>query len=163
MLGPRKPAAHTPSVEDMNLPTLAGVVSTVIFALSTMPMLVKAARTKDLASYSLGNILLANTGNLVHSVYVFSLPAGPIWALHTFYLVSTGMMLVWYLRYARTAGTRGYWLSSAGTSATLSTRWTYRSMSRPRASASSSGQTGSVSVQYLRPTSTIGATLERSA
>lgn len=147
----------------MNLPTLAGVVSTVIFALSTMPMLVKAARTKDLASYSLGNILLANTGNLVHSVYVFSLPVGPIWALHTFYLVSTGMMLVWYLRYARPARAGGYRLRSAGTSATLSTRWTYRSMSRPRARASSSGQTGSVSVQYLRPTSTIGATLERSA
>jgi hypothetical protein len=43
-------------------------------------MLVKAHRTRDLASYSLGNLLLANVGNAVHSVYVFSLPAGPIWA-----------------------------------------------------------------------------------
>lgn len=83
----------------MNLSVVAGVVSTVIFAASMMPMLVKAARTKDLESYSLGNILLANTGNLVHSVYVFSLPPGPIWALHSFYLVSTAMMLVWYVRY----------------------------------------------------------------
>ena len=41
-------------------------------------MLGKAARTKDLASYSIGNIVLANAGNLVHSVYVFSLPAGPL-------------------------------------------------------------------------------------
>ena len=83
----------------MNLPMIAGAVSTVIFALSTMPMLAKAARTKDLRSYSLGNILLSNTGNLVHSVYVYHLPPGPIWVLHSFYLVSTALMLVWYLRY----------------------------------------------------------------
>jgi hypothetical protein len=30
---------------------------------------------------------------------VFHLPAGPIWVLHTFYLVSTALMLIWYLRY----------------------------------------------------------------
>jgi uncharacterized protein with PQ loop repeat len=84
---------------ERTIPVLAGAVSTVIFACSTLPMLVKAARTRDLSSYSLGNILLSNLGNLVHSIYVFHLPAGPIWALHTFYLVSTGLMLVWYLRY----------------------------------------------------------------
>jgi uncharacterized protein with PQ loop repeat len=86
---------------DMNLPIIAGSVSTTIFALSTLPMLLKAFRTKDLKSYSLGNILLANAGNVIHSVYVFSLPSGPIWLLHTFYLVTTGLMLVWYLRYER--------------------------------------------------------------
>jgi uncharacterized protein with PQ loop repeat len=84
---------------DMTIPVLAGVVSTVIFACSTLPMLVKAARTKDLSSYSLGNIVLSNFGNLVHSVYVFHLPAGPMWVLHSFYLLSTALMLVWYLRY----------------------------------------------------------------
>ena len=83
----------------MNLPVVAGVVSTVIFVLSMLPMLAKAVRTKDLESYSLGNMLLSNAGNLVHSVYVFSLPPGPIWAMHSFYLVATGTMLVWYLRY----------------------------------------------------------------
>ena len=82
------------------LPILAGIVSTIIFASSTVPMLRKAAVTKDLASYSLGNIGLANVGNLVHSIYVFSLPVGPIWALHSFYLVSTALMLFWYLRYS---------------------------------------------------------------
>ena len=81
------------------LPVLAGIVSTIIFASSTLPMLRKAAATKDLWSYSLGNIGLANVGNLVHSVYVFSLPVGPIWALHGFYVVSTALMLFWYLRY----------------------------------------------------------------
>ena len=84
---------------DRTIPVLAGAVSTVLFACSTLPMLVKAARTKDLSSYSLGNILLSNLGNLVHSVYVFQLPAGPIWALHSFHMVSTGLMLGWYLRY----------------------------------------------------------------
>lgn len=84
---------------DMNLPIIAGTISTMIFALSTLPMLLKAFRTKDLRSYSLGNILLANVGNIIHSVYVFSLPPGPIWLLHGFYLVTTGLMLIWYMRY----------------------------------------------------------------
>ena len=81
------------------LPVLAGAVSTVIFALGALPMLVKAARTKDLSSYSLSNILLLNVGNVIHSVYVFHLPAGPLWILHSVYLLSTGLMLFWYLRY----------------------------------------------------------------
>jgi uncharacterized protein with PQ loop repeat len=84
---------------DTNLPLVAGTVSTMIFALSTLPMLIKAFQTKDLRSYSLGNILLSNVGNVIHSLYVFNLPAGPIWLLHAFYLVTTGLMLVWYLRY----------------------------------------------------------------
>jgi uncharacterized protein with PQ loop repeat len=84
---------------DIGFPVLAGTTSTLIFASSLLPMLVKAARTKDLRSYSLGNIVLSNVGNVIHSIYVFHLPAGPIWALHTFYLVATALMLVWYLRY----------------------------------------------------------------
>jgi uncharacterized protein with PQ loop repeat len=82
-----------------NLPLMAGAISTTIFALSTLPMLFKAFRTKDLSSYSLGNILLANVGNVVYSIYVFDLPAGPIWLLHSFYLVTTALMLFWYVRY----------------------------------------------------------------
>ena len=84
---------------DINLPIIAGTISTIIFAFSTLPMLLKAFRTKDMKSYSLGNILLANVGNIIHSVYVFHLPPGPIWLLHAFYLVTTGLMLVWYLCY----------------------------------------------------------------
>jgi hypothetical protein len=80
-----------------SLPVLAGLISTVIFATSTLPMLGKAWRTRDLHSYSLGTISLANAGNVIHSVYVFSLPMGPIWVLHTFHLTTTGLMLVWYL------------------------------------------------------------------
>jgi hypothetical protein len=88
------------------LPVLAGIASTIIFAASTLPMLVKAFRSRDLSSYSLGNMLLANLGNLVHSVYVFSLPPGPLWVLHSFYLASTALMLTWYLMYAATPARR---------------------------------------------------------
>jgi len=84
---------------DIDLPVIAGTISTTILAISTLPMLLKAFRTRDLRSYSLGNMLLANTGNVIHSVYVFHLPAGPIWALHSFYLLTTALMLIWYLRY----------------------------------------------------------------
>ena len=84
---------------DVNPPLVAGAVATVIYACGTLPMVVKAGRTKDLRSYSLGHIVLANVGNLINSVYVFGLPMGPVWLLHTFYLVTTGLMLFWYLRY----------------------------------------------------------------
>lgn len=78
---------------------LAGTASTALFVASTLPMLAKARRTRDLASYSLGNLLLANVGNLVHSVYVLSLPLGPIWALHGFYTATSLTMLAWFVRY----------------------------------------------------------------
>lgn len=77
----------------------AGSVATAVFAVSTVPMLVKAHRTKDVGSYSLGNIALGNVGNALYTVYVLHLPAGPIWALHGFHTVSTALMLFWYLRY----------------------------------------------------------------
>jgi len=92
---------------NLALPVVAGAISTAVFAFSALPMLMKAARTKDMTSYSLSNILLSNVGNVAHSIYVFHLPAGPVWVLHCFYLVSTGLMLVWYVRYAPRRGGRG--------------------------------------------------------
>lgn len=86
--------------DSIDLAVLAGAASTALFVASTLPMLAKARRTRDLASYSLGNLLLANVGNLVHSVYVLSLPPGPIWALHGFYTATSLTMLAWFLRYA---------------------------------------------------------------
>ena len=83
----------------MNLPVLAGTLSTLLFALGLLPMLLKAARTKDLASYSLSSLVLSNVANAVHSVYVFHLPAGPIWLLHALYVLASALMLVWWLRY----------------------------------------------------------------
>jgi uncharacterized protein with PQ loop repeat len=86
-------------MDTASLPVLAGVASTTVFAASMLPMLVKAARTRDLSSYSIGNLVLANIGNAVHSVYVFHLPLGPIWFLHGFYLLTSALMLCWWVRY----------------------------------------------------------------
>jgi uncharacterized protein with PQ loop repeat len=91
-------------MDSHHVAVLAGTVSTVMFVVSYLPMLVKAFTTKDLASYSLGNLALATVGNAVHSVYVFSLPMGPIWFLHGFYLFATGLMLVWHRRFVPRAG-----------------------------------------------------------
>jgi hypothetical protein len=85
----------------MNLPVLAGSISTGLFMASVLPMLIKAWRTKNLESYSLGNLVTSNVANVVHSVYVVSLPFGPVWALHGFYLAATALMLTWALRYRR--------------------------------------------------------------
>lgn len=85
-------------METLNsLPVIAGMISSLIFASGTLPMLYKALRTRDLRSYSLVNIAMSNLGNLVHWIYIASLPVGPIWLLHTFYTVSTAIMLVCYL------------------------------------------------------------------
>jgi hypothetical protein len=83
------------------LQLIAGVVSSVTFASSSLPMVFKAFRTRDLRSYSFGNIGLANLGNLVHWVYVLGLPFGPIWFLHAFSTITTALMLVGYLRYEK--------------------------------------------------------------
>nr|MBN1230146.1 hypothetical protein [Anaerolineae bacterium] len=83
----------------LELSVVAGMVSSAIFVTSTFPMLIKALRTKDLGSYSLTQMVMTNVGNLIHSVYVFSLPVGPIWALHSFYLITTALMLAWYVRF----------------------------------------------------------------
>lgn len=82
-----------------DLPMIAGFVSTGLFAVGTLPMLTKAFRTRNLASYSLGNILLSNVGNVIYSIYVFNLPPGPVWFLHSYNVLTSGIMLVWYLRY----------------------------------------------------------------
>jgi hypothetical protein len=95
----RRPRTVDPSSVDVGVPVLAGAIATVNFAVGMLPMVVKAARTKDLRSYSRSNIVLSNVGNAVQSVYVFSLPAGPIWALHSFYLATTALMLLWHVRY----------------------------------------------------------------
>lgn len=97
---------------------LAGMVSTVLFAASFLPMLRKAWRTKDLRSYSLDSLLLTNAANVVHSVYVFDLPPGPIWFLHSFYLVTSLALLGLYLRHE--------WWPVCGRIA----RWLFRVLSR---------------------------------
>ena len=83
----------------MNVSVLAGTVSSILFAVSYLPMLLKALRTRDLDSYSLGYLALSNVANAVHSVYVFSLPPGPIWLLHCFYAAASALLLIWFLQF----------------------------------------------------------------
>jgi hypothetical protein len=75
------------------------MVSTVLFGISNLPMVLKAVHTKDLGSYSLGSLAVINAANSVHSLYVFSLPMGPIWLLHSFYLLASALMLAMFLRF----------------------------------------------------------------
>lgn len=86
-------------MEGINLQMAAGFLSTTIFISSALPMLAKAAKTRDLKSYSFANIALSNAGNLVHWLYISQLPLGPIWFLHAFYTITMLCMLVWYLQY----------------------------------------------------------------
>lgn len=99
----------------LDLPLLAGAVSSAMFVVGTLPMVYKAFATKSLQSYSLSSLLFNNLGNLIHALYVYSLPPGPIWLLHTFHLVTTALMLFWYLRYEsrhkfRVRGLPAVWL-----------------------------------------------------
>jgi uncharacterized protein with PQ loop repeat len=82
-----------------NVSLLAGLVSTTLFVVSYLPMLHKAWRTRDLASYSRSSLVLANVGNVTQAVYVISLPVGPIWFLHSFYLAASALMLGLHLRH----------------------------------------------------------------
>ncbi|MBE2220559.1 MAG: hypothetical protein IAF02_03410 [Anaerolineae bacterium] len=95
-------------MDSINLHTIAGFLSTAVFISSTVPMLTKAFKTRDMKSYSFANITLSNVGNLVHWVYISHLPFGPIWFLHGFYTLTTLFMLVWYLRHEGIASTAAW-------------------------------------------------------
>jgi len=87
-----------------NLQVFAGFMSTAMFVTSNLPMLLKAFKTKNMKSYSLGHIALSNLGNLIYWLYIASLPFGPIWILQGFFTISTALMLFWYLRYEKDWG-----------------------------------------------------------
>jgi|GEM_PF-535773 len=91
----------------MDVPVLAGTVAAVVFAIANLPMVWKALRTRDVGSYSLGSIVLINGANAVYSIYVFSLPFGPIWVLHSFYLIASAIMLVLCVRQLHARRARG--------------------------------------------------------
>ncbi len=47
---------------------LAGLASTIVFTLSTLPMVARAWRTRDMASYSRGHLVMTNLGNAIHTL-----------------------------------------------------------------------------------------------
>jgi hypothetical protein len=78
---------------------MAGSISSLFFISSNLPMLWKVFRTKNLRSYSFAHILFNNIGNIIYWLYISSLPLGPIWIMHTFYTVTSILMLIGYIRY----------------------------------------------------------------
>ncbi len=80
---------------------IAGFISSTIFISGNFPMLLKALKTKDMHSYSMGQLILGNMGNTVYWLYVASLPVGPIWLLQGFFSLSSATMLLCYLRYEK--------------------------------------------------------------
>ncbi len=88
-------------MHELSIQVLAGFASSTIFISSNFPMLFKAFRTKDMHSYSLGQLILGNLGNTVYWLYVCSLPIGPIWFLQGFFSLSSASMLFCYLRYEK--------------------------------------------------------------
>lgn len=77
---------------------VAGIISSAMFVSSHVPMLLKAYKTRDLHSYSSLNLVLVNIGNLIYWLYIITLPVGPIWLLHTFYSISSGLLLILYFK-----------------------------------------------------------------
>jgi len=88
-------------METIGWQVIAGMTSSTIFVFSNFLMLFKAIKTSDLKSYSPGHLALSNLGNLIHWVYITSLPFGPIWFLHAYFTIVTALMLFWYFRYKR--------------------------------------------------------------
>jgi len=84
-----------------SLPILAGFASSTIFISSNLPMLIKAFKTKDLSSYSLGHLTLGTLGNMIYWLYVISLPFGPVWILQVFFTLASISMLFCYLHYEK--------------------------------------------------------------
>lgn len=92
-------------MERQSIEIVAGFGSSLIFIMSNLPMVAKAVRTRDLRSYSLSQILLANAGNLLYWLYVLGLPFGPIWLLHGFNTAVALLMLSLYLLFETRHGT----------------------------------------------------------
>ncbi len=84
----------------MDIATAAGALATAVFLASTVPMVWRAAVTRDMSSYSRAHLVMTNVGNAAHSLYVLSLPAGPIYVLHGTHVAVALFMLVWHLRHA---------------------------------------------------------------
>lgn len=90
-------------METAQLQLVAGSISSLLFAISFFPMLIKVYKTHDMRSYSFGNIVITNIANMVHWIYIAALPPGPIWLLHGFYTVAALVLLLGYLCYVRSS------------------------------------------------------------
>lgn len=71
-------------METTQLQIFAGAISSMLFVRSNLPMILKVMKTKIFKSFSPGHLARSNMGNLLHWVYIASLPVGLIWYLHGF-------------------------------------------------------------------------------
>ena len=90
-------------MDTAQLQFVAGSISSLLFATSVFPMLMKVFKTHDMRSYSFSNIVITNVANAVHWLYIVSLPPGPIWLLHAFYTVAALLLLLTYMCFARSS------------------------------------------------------------
>ena len=88
-----------PLIRVIDIQLIAGSISSIMFVISTLPMVWKALKTKDLKSYSLGNIVLSNLANIIYWIYVTGLPFGPVWYIHVFNTLITLVMLILYFQH----------------------------------------------------------------
>jgi hypothetical protein len=83
-----------------HLQFLAGSLSSLIFISSNFPMLWKVIKTRNVKSYSLGQILLRNLGNWIYWIYIASLPIGPAWTLQGLLTLSGLILLACYFLFS---------------------------------------------------------------
>lgn len=93
---------------------LAGAIATLLFVTSTLPMLTKAVRTRDLTSYSGSNLAVANVGNVAQTLYLTTVPSIPIWALHLFNTLASASMLALWIRHRPRSRVGCAWAFAAG-------------------------------------------------
>ena len=94
-----------PSTEEvdhgtLDVPVLAGIVSTLLFVVSYLPMLVKAFRTRDLESYSLRQPVDRQRRQRRALDLRVQPAAGADLVPAHFYVVAAALMLLWHFRYA---------------------------------------------------------------
>ena len=83
-----------------DFPVLAGLMSTTLFVASYLPMLYRAVTTRDLGPPTAGRVWCWPTSATSFSRSTsYSLPTGPIWFLHGFYLGASALMLGLHLRH----------------------------------------------------------------
>ena len=78
-----------------------GIIPTLVFMVSTLPMLLKALRKRNLRLYIDAVLVLANINNGIYWACILSLPFGAVYFLHLFNTCATALLLAWHLRYPR--------------------------------------------------------------
>lgn len=94
----RRPGLPTADNDNPTLALIAGSAGSALSMVTMIQVIWKAIRTQDPHPYRRFSLAPSVVGNEIYSVYVFALPAGPMWVLHlSNYAVI--IMLNLYIRY----------------------------------------------------------------